>query len=81
MRNLLDLSTQRLIRLLEALASQEDWMTTGELSSLIGASERTISEDIDVLSKRWGQYLDIETSTKKASKYAIRALRFGKDSG
>ncbi len=68
MRNLLDLSTQRLIRLLEALASQEDWMTTGELSSLIGASERTISEDIDVLSKRWGQYLDIETSTKKGVK-------------
>ncbi|MGI6152160.1 MAG: helix-turn-helix domain-containing protein [Christensenellales bacterium] len=65
MRKLLDLSTQRLIRLLEVLASQEDWMTTGELSSLIGASERTISEDVDTLNQRWGQYLDIEITTKK----------------
>lgn len=68
MRNLLDLSTQRLIRLLEVLASQEDWMTIGDLSSVVGASERTITEDIDVLNKRWGHYLDIETSTKKGVK-------------
>lgn len=65
MRALLDSSTQRLIRLLEALSNQEDWMTACELSSIIGASERTIAEDVDTLNKRWGHYLDIEISAKK----------------
>jgi len=65
LRELLDASTQRLIRMLETLSSQDDWMTIPDLSAVVGASERTVAEDVDRMSKRWGHYLDIEISARK----------------
>ncbi len=68
MRRLLDASSQRLINVVETLILQDDWITTHNLAESIGVSERTISEDIAVIKKRWGSYLDIEISTKKGIK-------------
>lgn len=69
-RELLDVSSQRIIRILEVLAIQEGWITLSELSSAVDASERTIAEDISALKRHWGRKLNIESSRK----YGVRLL-------
>ena len=64
MRKLLDASSQRMIRILETFAIHEEWITLSDLSSAIGASERTVAEDISNLQQRWGKSLHIEVSRK-----------------
>lgn len=64
MRTLLDKSSQRIIQILEILVDREDWTTIKDLSFMIDASERTLSEDISTLKRRWGNYLNIELSIK-----------------
>ncbi|MEM5796166.1 MAG: helix-turn-helix domain-containing protein [Bacillota bacterium] len=64
MRELLDDSAQRTIQILELLSAQEGWTTFADLSAAIGASERTVAEDVSKLRKRWGSNLKIEVSKK-----------------
>lgn len=64
MRKLLDASSQRMIRILETFAIHEEWITLFDLSSAIGASERTVADDIANLQQRWGKSLHIEISRK-----------------
>lgn len=64
MRELLDASAQRMIKILENFAIHNEWTTISELSVVIGASERTIADDISNLQKRWGKSLNIEVSRK-----------------
>ncbi|HAB61637.1 MAG TPA: hypothetical protein DCE48_13255, partial [Lachnospiraceae bacterium] len=64
MRKLLDASSQRMIRILETFAIHEEWITLSDLSSAIGASERTVADDISNLQQRWGKSLHIEISRK-----------------
>ncbi|WP_455715929.1 helix-turn-helix domain-containing protein [Anaerosporobacter sp.] len=64
MRKLLDASSQRLIKILETFTLHNGWITLSKLSSLVGASERTLAEDVSNLQKRWGDSLNIEVSRK-----------------
>ena len=64
MRELLDASSQRIIGILEVLSVQKGWITLTELADHVEASERTVSADLSVLRRRWGQKLRIEISTK-----------------
>lgn len=64
LRTLLDQTTQRIIQIIEILAEHQDWLTIKELSDLSNSSERTIVDDIAMIRKRWGNYLDIEISKK-----------------
>jgi hypothetical protein len=68
LRELLDASSQRMIKILETLSVHEGWTTFADLSSMAEASERTISEDISKLRKHWGQNLNIEVSKKNGVK-------------
>ncbi len=65
LRELLDAASRRIIDILDILITQEDWITIGELSSMMGASERTIAKDVDVIRGRWGQFLKVEASPNK----------------
>lgn len=64
MRDLLNASSQRVIEILETLVDHEGWVTTAEIAETVRSSERTVSKDIAVLKKRWGQGLGIDISTK-----------------
>lgn len=64
MRNLLDASSQRMIKILETLTIHTGWITLSDLASAIVASERTVAQDISNLKKRWGESLNIEVSRK-----------------
>ena len=64
MRDLLDASSQRMIKILETLSVHKEWTTFADLSSVVNASERTVAEDISKLRKRWGQNLNINVSKK-----------------
>lgn len=64
MRELLDASSQRIIKILEVLAGHEGWITLSDLASAVDASERTIAGDISTLKKQWGSKLSIESSKK-----------------
>lgn len=52
LRKILDASSQRMIRILETFTIHDDWITLSDLSSAIGASERTVADDISNLQKR-----------------------------
>lgn len=54
--------------ILETLVTQEDWITISELAALIGASERTVAGDVNLIQRQWGPRLHIEISTK----YGVR---------
>lgn len=64
MRKLLDKTTQRFIQIIEILVENGDWLTIKDISVLTYSSERTIANDISVIRKRWGTYLNIEISSK-----------------
>lgn len=64
MRSLLNQSTQRTISIIEALSEANTWFTLKDLSILTDSSERTLAQDINTIKKRWGNYLNIETSNK-----------------
>ncbi|MBC3887122.1 hypothetical protein GH810_02210 [Acetobacterium paludosum] len=64
MRKLLERSSQRIINILDVFVTQEGWITIGELSELVDAGVRTISNDVGIIKKRWGAELNIEVSTK-----------------
>lgn len=68
MRDLLNVSSQRVIEILETLVDHEGWITTAEIAETVHSSERTVSKDLSVLRKRWGQNLGIEISTKSGVK-------------
>lgn len=68
MRELLEAPSQRIIRILEYLSSQEDWTTMSALSQAAEASERTISQDIAIMQRRWGQYLDLQISKQQGTR-------------
>lgn len=61
MRALLDTSSQRVIKILEILLFHEGWMSLAELSEQVGASERSVSQDISSLQQRWGSKLNLES--------------------
>lgn len=60
MRGILDLSSQRQIRIVEILAENDDWITYAQLSSALETSERTIAEDLSFLRTKWGHVLNFE---------------------
>lgn len=62
MRELLDASSQRMIKILEILLEREDWTTFACLASMVEASERTIANDISLLKDHWNVYLNIEVT-------------------
>ena len=64
MRELLDISSQRLIIILEILLENYGWTTFANLGSAIDTSERTVAKDIVMLRQRWGHHLNIEVSKK-----------------
>ena len=64
MRSILDKTTQRTIHIIEALSETTTWLTLKDLSILTDSSERTVAQDISMIKKRWGNYLNIETSNK-----------------
>ena len=64
MRKLLDVSSQRLISILEILLENDGWTTFASLGSAIETSERTVAKDIAMLRERWGHHLNIEVSKK-----------------
>ncbi len=64
LRKLLDASSQRIIKILETFVTYDGWITLSKLSESVGASERTIADDISNLQKRWGNNLNIEISRK-----------------
>lgn len=53
-----------MIKILETLAIHNSWITLSDLALMIGASERTVAQDISNLRKRWGESLNIEISRK-----------------
>lgn len=65
MRKLLDMSSQRIIKILDTVFINNHWITISELSKIIGASKRTVSEDIHIIKTRWGASINIEISPKK----------------
>jgi M protein trans-acting positive regulator (MGA) HTH domain. len=54
MRGILDLSSQRQIRIVEILAENDDWITYAQLSSALETSERTIAEDLSFFENKMG---------------------------
>ncbi|WMI80006.1 helix-turn-helix domain-containing protein [Anaerotignum sp. MB30-C6] len=68
MREMLDASSQRIIKILEILLEHEKWITFAELSFFVEASERTIANDIAVLKDVWKDNLNIEVSKKNGVK-------------
>lgn len=64
MRELLDASSQRIIKILEVLSAHKGWTTLSDLSLAVKSSERTIAEDLSRLKKQWGSKLNIESSKK-----------------
>ncbi|MCI1955628.1 MAG: helix-turn-helix domain-containing protein [Oscillospiraceae bacterium] len=74
LRNLLDPSSQRMMKILETLVASGGWVTAAELSEKAGASERTVAEDLAALKKRWGSRLRLETSTKNGVRARNRSV-------
>lgn len=64
MRGLLDASSQRIIKILELFSAHEGWITLSDLSLQVGASERTVAQDLASLKKQWGKKLKVESSKK-----------------
>ncbi|MEA4933586.1 MAG: helix-turn-helix domain-containing protein [Lawsonibacter sp.] len=64
MRELLDASSQRGMKVLETLIWMDNWVTARELASMLNVSERTILDDLSYLKKRWGKYLNVDISVK-----------------
>ena len=64
MRKLLDISSLRLIRILEILLENDGWTTFASLGSAIETSERTVAKDIAMLRQSWRHHLNIEVSKK-----------------
>lgn len=68
MRELLDIPSQRIIRILEILIENEDWTTFAKLGTEINTSERTVAKDIAMLKEKWTQHLNIAVSKKNGVK-------------
>ncbi len=73
MRSLMDKSSQRIIALIELLVSQENWITINNLAEAVGASGRTVSDDIAKLKDRWNDLFNVEVSVKKGVKMHNRS--------
>ncbi|MGE4548163.1 MAG: helix-turn-helix domain-containing protein [Intestinibacillus sp.] len=57
-----------MMKMLEILIAHPGWVTIGDLAAYLEISERTISEDIACLRRRWGPILNLEVSSKKGMK-------------
>lgn len=64
MRELLDLPTQRRLKIIEQLNEMSDWISSNELAQKNNASLRTINNDVSYLKDNWYPHLLIETSKK-----------------
>lgn len=64
MRELLEASSQRIIKILETLSIRDGWTTFADLAKAVRASERTVAEDVAKTKKRWDQKLNLEVSRK-----------------
>lgn len=64
MRRLLDISSQRLIKILELFALGEQNLTFKDIARHVKASVRTVHDDIARIKERWGDKLSIEVSPK-----------------
>ena len=64
MRRLLDISSQRLIKILELFALGEQNLSFKDIARRVKASVRTVHDDIARIKERWGDKLSIEVSPK-----------------
>lgn len=64
MRELLDIPTQRRLKILEHLDEASGWISSNELAQENKASLRTISNDVSYLKEAWYPQFKIETSKK-----------------
>lgn len=64
MRRLLDISSQRIIKILELFALREQSLTFKEIAKSVKASVRTVHDDIAFIRERWGDRLVVDVSAK-----------------
>lgn len=64
LRELLDGSAQRIIRILETLLEEDGSMTLDRLALTLNASQRTLADDLNLLQDRWGNLLHLEVTRK-----------------
>ncbi|MDF9824740.1 biotin operon repressor [Breznakia sp. PF5-3] len=78
MRQLLDSTTQRIVQIIEILSYDVERTTVNQLAQTIGCSTRAISKDVDIIRKKWGHLLTIETSKKYGIRLANRNYAINK---
>ncbi len=64
MRDLLDSTTKRRLKILEQLSKTAEWISSTHLAEENNASLRTINTDIRYLKDQWSPFLIMETSKK-----------------
>lgn len=74
MRKILAKSDQRRISILEILLEKDDYISINNLSKLLGASERTISEDISFLKSDYSDMLSLSISMKNGIKLENQSI-------
>ncbi len=74
MRTLIDSSSQRIIKIVEILIFDADWITMKKLAELIHANERTVNDDLMILKEKWGTLLGIRTSKKLGIKISNKNI-------
>lgn len=74
MRKILSKSHQRQLSILEVLLEMDDYISIHSLSKLLGASERTISEDISYLRSNYSDMLSLTISRKNGIKLENQSI-------
>lgn len=63
MRTILDVSSQRLIKILELMLLTEQPLTIKDMSAQLNVSEKTINDDLKHIKETWGDTIGIKTSS------------------
>lgn len=74
MIRILDSSSQRLLQILNLLLKNNDWLTIDYISNELGASEKTIHDDLILIQENWASTVGLEfinSHKVKATKLSI----------
>lgn len=71
MRALLSNTTARRLRLIEALARLNTWVSIEQLVQLLNCTDKTLMKDVEIINEEWGTYLKLDFSKRRG--LAIRA--------